>query len=135
MPNFAFLALEPSDGTVVVTAMVLVFAMLIVLCVIIMLVGKFFDRNKAQAAAPKPAAAPVAAAPSAARPAPAAAAAAPAAGGALPGEIVAAISAAVYATMGEDAVIHSIRRAARPAGSRRGAWGNAAVHEQTAPFV
>ena len=43
MPNLALLALEASDGTVVLTSITLVFAMLIALCLIITLEGKLFD--------------------------------------------------------------------------------------------
>lgn len=47
MPNLALLALEASDGTVVLTSITLVFAMLIALCLIITLEGKLFDlKNK-----------------------------------------------------------------------------------------
>ena len=54
MPNLALLALEPSDGTVVLTSIVLVFAMLIALCLIIMAEGKIFDSMKSKADKPKP---------------------------------------------------------------------------------
>ena len=40
MPNLALLALEASDGTVVLTSITLVFAMLVALCLIITLEGK-----------------------------------------------------------------------------------------------
>ena len=43
MPNLALLALEASDGTVVLTSITLVFAMLVALCLIITLEGKLFD--------------------------------------------------------------------------------------------
>ena len=47
MPNLALLALEASDGTVVLTSITLVFAMLVALCLIITLEGKLFDlKNK-----------------------------------------------------------------------------------------
>ena len=39
MPNLALLALEASDGTVVLTSITLVFAMLIALCLMITLEG------------------------------------------------------------------------------------------------
>ena len=58
MPNPTFLALEPFDGTVVMVSIVLVFAMLVALCLIIMLEGRFFDRASGKAAEPAPAAAP-----------------------------------------------------------------------------
>lgn len=140
MPDLALLALDAYDGTVVITSIVLVFMMLIVLCLIITLEGKAFDRanrkptdpaappKAVRKAPPKPAAKP---APAPAAPAPAA----PAPGG-IPGEVIAAISAAVATVLGEDAVVHSVRRVQAPGrASRRGAWGDAAVREQTTPFV
>ena len=145
MPNPTFLALEPFDGTVVMVSIVLVFAMLVALCLIIMLEGRFFDRASGKAAEPAPAAAPAPktapAAPAApvapAAPAPAAKApAAPApAEGAVPGEVVAAIAAAVSVLLGEGAVVRGIRRVPASAASRRGAWGDAAARELTTPFM
>lgn len=137
MPNLALLALEASDGTVVLTSITLVFAMLIALCLIITLEGKLFDLKNKKPADPKPQAP---AAPAAkAAPAPAAKPAAPAAkadNGGIPGEVIAAISAAVAAVMGSGAVIHGIRRVSKPAaGSRRGSWGDAGVREHTTPFM
>ena len=134
MPNLALLALEASDGTVVLTSITLVFAMLVALCLIITLEGKLFDLKNKKPADPKPQAP---AAPAAkAAPAPAAKPAAPAAkadNGGIPGEVIAAISAAV---MGSGAVIHGIRRVSKPAaGSRRGSWGDAGVREHTTPFM
>lgn len=137
MPNLALLALEPSDGIVVLTSIVLVFAMLIALCLIIMVEGKIFDSMKPKADKPKPPkaekSAPKAAAKPAAKPA---APAAKAESGSIPGEIIAAISAAVASVMGEGAVIHGIRRVAKSGkSSRRGAWGDAGVREHTTPFM
>lgn len=136
MPNPTFLALEPFDGTVVMVSIVLVFAMLVALCLIIMLEGRFFDRASGKAAEPAPAAAP---APKAAPAAPAPAAKAPAAPapaeGAVPGEVVAAIAAAVSVLLGEGAVVRGIRRVPASAASRRGAWGDAAARELTTPFM
>ena len=137
MPNLALLALEASDGTVVLTSITLVFAMLIALCLIITLEGKLFDLKNEKPADPKPQAP---AAPAAkAAPAPAAKPAAPAAkadNGGIPGEVIAAISAAVATVMGSGAVIHGIRRVSKPAaGSRRGSWGDAGVREHTTPFM
>ena len=92
------------------------------------------------AAAPAPQA-PQTAAPAApkAAPAPAAKPAAPAAkadNGSIPGEIIAAISAAVASVCGGNAVIRGIKRVSKPAaGSRRGAWGEAGVREHTTPFM
>lgn len=137
MPNLALLALEASDGTVVLTSITLVFAMLIALCLIITLEGKLFDLKNKKPADPKPQAP---AAPAAkAAPAPAVKSAAPAAkadNGGIPGEVIAAISAAVATVMGSGAVIHGIRRVSKPAaGSRRGSWGDAGVREHTTPFM
>ena len=137
MPNLALLALEASDGTVVLTSITLVFAMLIALCLIIPLEGKLVDLKNNKPAKPKPQAP---AAPAAkAAPAPAAKPAAPAAkadNGGIPGEVIAAISAAVATVMGSGAVIHGIRRVSKPAaGSRRGSWGDAGVREHTTPFM
>ena len=148
MPNLALLALEASDGTVVLTSITLVFAMLVALCLIITLEGKLFDLKNNKPAKPKPQAP---AAPAAkAAPAPTAQPAAPAATAApgairgrgladndgIPGEVIAAISAAVATVMGSGAVIHGIRRVSKPAaGSRRGSWGDAGVREHTTPFM
>ena len=134
MPNLALLALEASDGTVVLTSITLVFAMLVALCLIITLEGKLFDLKNNKPADPKPQAP---AAPAAkAAPAPAAKPAAKADNGGIPGEVIAAISAAVATVMGSGAVIHGIRRVSKPAaGSRRGSWGDAGVREHTTPFM
>ena len=127
MPNLALLALEASDGTVVLTSITLVFAMLVALCLIITLEGKIFDninnKNNGKPAAPK-------------APAKPAAPAAKADNGSIPGEIIAAISAAVATVCGGNAVIRGIKRVSKPAaGSRRGAWGDAGVREHTTPFM
>ena len=126
MFNNALLALEASDGIVVVTSLVLVFGMLVALCLIIMLEGKIFEsldgKNKP---APKDT-------PKAAAPAPKAPAPKPADG--IPGEIVAAIAAAV-ASLDGSWTIKGIRRAKRSTGgSRRGVWGDAGVSQNTNPF-
>lgn len=139
MPNPTFLALEAFDGTVVMVSIVLVFAMLVALCLIIMLEGRFFDRASGKAAGPAPAAAPAPKAAPAAPAAPSPAAKAPAApapaDGAVPGEVVAAIAAAVSVLLGEGAVVRGIRRVPASAASRRGAWGDAAARELTTPFM
>lgn len=134
MPNLALLALEARDGTVVLTSITLVFAMLVALCLIITLEGKIFDalnnKKNNKPAAPK---APAAKAAPAAKPA---APVAKADNVAIPGEIIAAISAAVAEVMGSNAVIRGIKRITKPAaGSRRGAWGEAGVREHTTPFM
>ncbi len=122
--SIALLALEAADGTVVLTSITLVFAMLVALCLIITVEGKIFDaiKNKKNGtkAAPKAPAAP----------------AAPAADGSIPGEIVAAIAAAV-ASLGENLTIRGIHRVQKKTatGSRRGAWGDAGVTQNTTPFM
>ena len=119
--SIALLALEAADGTVVLTSITLVFAMLVALCLIITVEGKIFDaiKNKKNGtkAAPK-------------------APAAPAADGSIPGEIVAAIAAAV-ASLGENLTIRGIHRVQKKTatGSRRGAWGDAGVTQNTTPFM
>ena len=137
MPNIALLALEASDGTVVLTSIVLVFAMLIALCLIIMIEGKIFDSINHKAAKPQPPKPSKAAPPAPPKPAPKPQPpVAKAADGAIPGEVIAAISAAVACVMGEGAVIHGIRRVTKSGkGSRRGAWGDAGVREHTTPFM
>lgn len=132
MFDFALLALQASDATVVVTSIVLVFAMLVALCLIISAEGKLFDRMKGRAAQPARPAQPEPVKASA--PAPKPAAPAPAADGAIPGEVVAAIAAAVACCMGDEVTITGIRRVPQQRGSRRGAWGDAGVAAQTTPF-
>lgn len=137
--SIALLALEAADGTVVLTSITLVFAMLVALCLIITVEGKIFDaiKNKKNGtkAAPKAPAAPAPAAQNIAKAAPAAPAA-PAADGSIPGEIVAAIAAAV-ASLGENLTIRGIHRVQKKTatGSRRGAWGDAGVTQNTTPFM
>ena len=140
MTNIALLALEASDATVVITSVALVFGMLVALCLIITLEGKIFDAISAKKnppQAPKAAdSAPKAAAPAPKPAAPKAEAPVQAAAGGIPGEIIAAIAAAVASLEGEGAVIRGIRRIAAPAAkSRRGAWGDAGVREHTTPFM
>lgn len=138
MPNIGLLALEAADGAVVVTSISLVFSMLVALCLIITLEGKIFTAlsNKKKNKTPPPSfpeggSKPAAPAVKAAAPAPA-----PAADGGIPGEIIAAIAAAVASLEGEGAVVSSIRRIAKTkSANRRGAWGDAGVHEHTTPFM
>ena len=139
MTNIALLALEASDATVVITSVALVFGMLVALCLIITLEGKIFDAISAKKnppKAPKAASASKAAAPAPKPAAPKAEAPVQSAAGGIPGEIIAAIAAAVASLEGEGAVIRGIRRIAAPAAkSRRGAWGDAGVREHTTPFM
>lgn len=143
MPNIALLALEASDAGVVVTSILLVFSMLVALCLIITLEGKVFSALNEKKNKPTPPQFPAAkndavAAPKAAPAVQTSAPAAPApVAGGIPGEIIAAIAAAVVSLEGEGAVVRSIRRVAKRAtgASRRGAWGDAGVHEHTTPFM
>lgn len=132
MPTIALLALEAADGTVVLTSITLVFAMLVALCLIITVEGKLFDalNNKKN---PKPT--PKKESKPAAAPAAKPAAPAPKTEGGIPGEIIAAISAAVATVVGGNAVIRGIKRIPKNGGSRRGAWGDAGVQEHTTPFM
>ena len=132
MPTIALLALEAADGTVVLTSITLVFAMLVALCLIITVEGKLFDalNNKKN---PKPT--PKKESKPAAAPAAKPAAPAPKTEGSIPGEIIAAISAAVATVVGGNAVIRGIKRIPKNGGSRRGAWGDAGVQEHTTPFM
>lgn len=135
--SIALLALEAADGTVVLTSITLVFAMLVALCLIITVEGKIFDaiKNKKNGTKAAPATPAAPAAQNIAKAAPAAPAA-PAADGSIPGEIVAAIAAAV-ASLGENLTIRGIHRVQKKTatGSRRGAWGDAGVTQNTSPFM
>lgn len=135
--SIALLALEAADGTVVLTSITLVFAMLVALCLIITVEGKIFDaiKNKKNGTKAAPAAPAAPAAQNIAKAAPATPAA-PAADGSIPGEIVAAIAAAV-ASLGENLTIRGIHRVQKKTatGSRRGAWGDAGVTQNTTPFM
>ena len=122
--------MEPSIVTVIVTGLVLVFAILILLYLIITVQGVIFvgidkkknAKNQAAKAESAPTAKPA--------PAPAAAAPAPAVQAGIPGEVVAAISAAVTAASDGPVALRSIAKA--PA--RRNGWGLAAVYSYTEPF-
>lgn len=124
---------QPSDLVVTLTGISLVFAILIVLMLIIMLEGKFFDsmnaRKKAEkeaqmqkASAPAAPSQPVAAAPAAQEE--------PEVEPGIPGEVIAAIAAAVAALSGGKYTLRSVRRA----GHGRSAWGKAGVSDVTSPF-
>lgn len=135
IPTMAAGGLTAFDATLVSTSIVLVFSLLVVLCFIIMLLGKFFDwvQKKANAAAldelnaPAPPASPAPAAPPAAKPAPAVEAG-------IPGEVVAAIAAAVCC-LEDGAAIQSVRRLPRASALRRDAWGQAGLAQNTRPFT
>lgn len=135
IPTMAAGGLTAFDATLVSTSIVLVFSLLVVLCLIIMLLGKYFDwvQKKANAAAldelnaPAPPAPPAPAAPPAAKPA-------PAVEPGIPGEVVAAIAAAVCC-LEDGAAIQSVRRLPRAGALRRDAWGQAGLAQNTRPFT
>ena len=114
-----------SDVVITITGIVLVFAILVLLMAIITLEGKIFDgmnaRKAAAKAAPKaPAAKPVA-------PVQQAAAPAPVVEEGIPGDVVAAIMAAIHAMGNGKYTLKAVRR------SKNG-WGKAGVNDTTAPF-
>ena len=114
-----------SDVVITITGIVLVFAILILLMLIITLEGKIFDGMGVKKAAAKEAAAPKAAAKPAAPVQQAAPA--PVVEDGIPGDVVAAIMAAIYAMGNGKYTLKAVRRAAN-------GWGKAGVNDTTAPF-
>ena len=114
-----------SDVVITITGIVLVFAILVLLMAIITLEGKIFDGMNAKKAAAK------AAAPKAPAAKPAApvqqAAPAPVVEEGSPGDVVAAIMAAIHAMGNGKYTLKAVRR------SKNG-WGKAGVNDTTAPF-
>ena len=110
------------DVIVTITGIVLVFLILVLLMAIITLEGKIFDAMNGKKAAAKPAA-PVK---QAAAPAPAKAAA-PQVEAGIPGDVVAAIMAAIYSMGNGKYVLKAVRRG-------KNGWGKAGVNDTTAPF-
>ena len=112
-----------SDVVITITGIVLVFAILVLLMAIITLEGKIFDgmnvRKAAAKAAPK--------APVAKPAAPVQQAAAPVVEEGIPGDVVAAIMAAIHAMGNGKYTLKAVRR------SKNG-WGKAGVNDTTAPF-
>ena len=113
------------DVIVTITGIVLVFLILVLLMAIITLEGKIFDAMNSKKAAAKAASAPVkqAAAPAAAP----AKAAAPQVEAGIPGDVVAAIMAAIYSMGNGKYVLKAVRRG-------KNGWGKAGVNDTTAPF-
>ena len=116
------------DVVVTITGIVLVFLILVLLMAIITLEGKIFDsmnakKKAAKAAASKPAAPAKPAAPVQQ----AAAAPAPQVEAGIPGDVVAAIMAAIYSMGNGKYVLKAVRRG-------KNGWGNAGVNDTTAPF-
>ncbi len=122
---------EPGIAVVVITGLVLVFAILVLLMLIIKLQGVIFssmDKNKKEPAAPAaPAAkpAPVKAAAPVAKAAPA-----PKVEAGIPAEVVAAIAAAVACMDGGRYTLRSVVRKREG----RSAWNMAGVIASTDPF-
>ena len=115
-----------SDVVITITGIVLVFAILILLMLIITLEGKIFDGMAAKKKAAKEPAAPKAAAKPAA-PVQQAAAPAPQVEEGIPGDVVAAIMAAIHAMGNGKYTLKAVRRAAN-------GWSKAGVNDTTAPF-
>ena len=111
---------EPSVGVVVATGLILVFGVLVLLYLLITLEGIIFtsvDRRKKEAApAPVKAAAPKA----------------PVVEAGIPGEVVAAIAAAIACMDGGEH--YTLRSVKRTRVSGRSAWGQAGVVAYTEPF-
>ena len=116
------------DVIVTITGIVLVFLILVLLMAIITLEGKIFDAMNGKKAAAKVAYAAKPAAPvkQAAAPAPAKSAAPPVEAG-IPGDVVAAIMAAIYSMGNGKYVLKAVRRG-------KNGWGKAGVNDTTAPF-
>lgn len=114
-----------SDVVITITGIVLVFAILVLLMLIITLEGKIFDGMNAKKAAAKAAAQAPAAKPAA--PVQQAAAPAPVVEEGIPGDVVAAIMAAIHAMGNGKYTLKAVRRAAN-------GWGKAGVNDTTAPF-
>ena len=119
------------DVVVTITGIVLVLAILVLLMAIITLEGKIFDamngKKAAAKAAPKAAAKPAA---PAAKPAAAPvqqAAPAPQVEEGIPGDVVAAIMAAIHAMGNGKYTLKAVRRG-------KNGWGKACVNDTTAPF-
>lgn len=117
------------DVVVTITGIVLVFLILVLLMAIITLEGKIFDSMNAKKKAAKEAAKAPAAQPAAPVQQAAAAAAAPApqVEEGIPGDVIAAIMAAIHAMGNGKYTLKAVRR------SKNG-WGNAGVNDTTAPF-
>ena len=114
------------DVVVTITGIALVFLILVLLMAIITLEGKIFDSMNAKKKAAKEAAKAPAAQP-AAPGQQAAAAPAPQVEEGIPGDVVAAIMAAIHAMGNGKYTLKAVRR------SKNG-WGNAGVNDTTAPF-
>ena len=114
------------DVVVTITGIVLVFLILILLMAIITLEGKIFDSMNAKKKAAKEAAKAPAVQP-AAPVQQAAAAPAPQVEEGIPGDVIAAIMAAIHAMGNGKYTLKAVRRGTN-------GWGKAGVNDTTAPF-
>ena len=114
------------DVVVTITGIVLVFLILILLMAIITLEGKIFDSMNAKKKAAKEAAKAPAVQP-AAPVQQAAAAPAPQVEEGIPGDVIAAIMAAIHAMGNGKYTLKAVRRG-------KNGWGKAGVTDTTAPF-
>ena len=103
------------DVVVTITGIVLVFLILVLLMAIITLEGKIFDSMNAKKKAAKTAAPVQQAAP------------APQVEEGIPGDVVAAIMAAIHAMGNGKYTLKAVRRG-------KNGWGKAGVNDTTAPF-
>ena len=116
------------DVVVTITGIVLVFLILVLLMAIITLEGKIFDSmNAKKKAAAKAAASKPAAPAKPAAPVQQAAAPAPQVEEGIPGDVVAAIMAAIHAMGNGKYTLRAVRRGTN-------GWGKAGVNDTTAPF-
>ena len=130
-----------ADRSVTFTATVIVAGIGIVLCTLLVLIGVFYAFgsivSKSQAKAKKNEAKKMQSAMEAdlsnAKPAAPAPVSAPVVEEGISGEVVAAISAAVYSMEGSSAVIRSVTRKTSPI-TTRNPWAQAAVVDNTRPF-
>lgn len=121
-PDMGFAAL------VTIAGISIVFLVLIALVLIFTVFGKVMNTGGKKKAPAEKKAAPAKAAPAKAAPAPAA----PVNAGGVPGEIVAAISAAL-AALGEGGTVRSIRPVMKKSAGRS-AWSFAGISSNTKPF-
>jgi len=108
------------DVVVTITGIVLVFLILVLLMAIITLEGKIFDSMNAKKKAAKTAAQAAAAPVQQAAPA-------PQVEEGIPGDVVAAIMAAIHAMGNGKYTLKAVRRG-------KNGWGKAGVNDTTAPF-
>ena len=116
---------------VLVTGLVVVFAVLILLTAIIKIYGTIVSKAQNKTAQAKPSKAAEKTAPKA--PVTAAVPAAPAVEAGIPGEVVAAIAAAVVSVSEEEHKGYAVKSIKRTAGSRP-VWSMAGLMDNTRPF-